>query len=150
MRLRTSLPATAVLAASLAIAASASASELVTLRVESRCIDPAKVVMAHPPPGKPERPPELRVQVTLPDGYDGERRFPVLYLLHGANSAYDYWLDYSDGELRAAVEDLPAIVVMPESSIYGTPVNHWNGGRRRPCFERYHLDELIQIGRAHV
>ena len=77
----------------------------------------------------------------LPTGYDGQRG-PVLYLLTGAG-AYDYWMDFSDGELQKAVKDLPAIVVMPESGIIGTYGNSWNHGTREPCWEHYTLDELI-------
>jgi S-formylglutathione hydrolase FrmB len=120
----------------------AASSTLVTVDVPSRCVDPAHVVMAEPPPGKPVRPPRLRANVLLPKGYDGERRFPVLYLLTGAG-AYDYWLDFSYGELTKAVKDLPAIVVMPESGLVGAQANSWNGGRREPCWEHYALDELI-------
>jgi S-formylglutathione hydrolase FrmB len=124
-------------------AVSADASELVTFSLPSRCIDPAKVVMADPPPGKPDRPPDLRVNVLLPEGYDGERRFPVLYLLHGLGGAYDSWLDDSDGELMNAVKDLSAIVVMPEAGVVASYANSFSGGTREPCWERYYLDELI-------
>src|SRR2546423_2887335 len=48
---------------------------LETLTVPSRCVDPEQVTMSDPPPGKPARPPALRVNVLLPEGYDGERRF---------------------------------------------------------------------------
>jgi len=123
-------------------AAPAASSTLVTMDVPSRCVDPAHVVMANPPPGKKARPPRLRANVLLPKGYDGKRRFPVLYLLTGAG-AYDYWLDYSYGELMKAVKDLPAIIVMPESGLVGAQANSWNGGRREPCWEHYALDELI-------
>src|ERR1043166_6711585 len=71
---------------------------LETLTVPSSCVDPEQVTMSDPPPGKPARPAALRVNVLLPEGYDGQRRFPILYLLHGLGGAYDYWLDDSDGE----------------------------------------------------
>jgi S-formylglutathione hydrolase FrmB len=99
--------------------------------------------MAEPPPGKPARPDALRVNVLLPDGYDGKRRYPVLYLLEGGG-AYDYWLDFSYGELRKAVDGLQAIVVMPEASVVALYADEWNdGSAREPCWEHYHLDELI-------
>ena len=115
---------------------------LVTLTIPSACVDPTAVVMADPPPGKPERPPALRVNVLLPQGYNGQREFPVLYLLEGGG-AYDYWLDFSYGELLSAVRDLPAIIVMPEASVVASYANSWNDGRRFPCWEHYYLDELI-------
>jgi S-formylglutathione hydrolase FrmB len=123
-------------------AATASASQLQTVTIPSSCVDPAKVVMADPPPGKAARPAALRVNVLLPDGYDGKRRFPVLYLLEGGG-AYDYWLDFSYGELARAVKGLPAVVVMPEASVVATYGNSWTHGARKPCWEHYYLDELI-------
>ncbi len=33
----------------------------------------------------------LRANVLLPDGYDGERSFPVLFLLHGLGDNYATW-----------------------------------------------------------
>ena len=116
---------------------------LETLTVPSSCVDPEQVTMSDPPPGKPARSPALRVNVLLPEGYDGERRFPVLYLLHGLGGAYDYWLDDSDGELMKVVEGLDAIVVMPEAGVIAGYANSWNGGTREPCWEHYYLDELI-------
>src|SRR5205807_5298888 len=103
------------------------------------------------PPGKPARAQRLRANVLLPKGYDGKRRFPVLYLLTGAG-AYDYWLDFSYGELLNAVRDLPAIVVMPESGLVGAQANSWNGGRREPCWEHYALADAIPAieGRLRV
>lgn len=127
----------------LAFCAPAAASTLQTLTVRSSCVDPQRVPMSDPPSGKPARPAALRVNVLLPDGYDGQRRFPVLYLLHGLGGAYDYWLDASHGELRKTVDALPAVVVMPEAGTAATYANSWNGGRRTPCWERYYLNELI-------
>jgi S-formylglutathione hydrolase FrmB len=124
---------------------SAAAQERLTWEVESRCIDQTKVVMADPPPGKPARPPALRVDVVLPEGYDGVRRFPVLYLLQGAAGAWDYWLDYSDGELAKAIRGLDAIVVIPEGGTLGAWSNYYNRGRRTPCWEHHVLDELVPL-----
>ena len=130
----------------LGVAASpASASRSVTWEVPSSCIDSEEVVTADPPPGQPARSATGRVNILLPDGYDGRKRFPVLYLLHGANSAYDYWLDWSNGELTRAVADLPAVIVMPDAGMYGSWNNLWNGGRREPCYESYVLDGLIPL-----
>ena len=135
----------------LAFCAPAAASTLQTLTVPSSCVDPQRVPMSDPPAGKPARPAALRVNVLLPDGYDGQRRFPVLYLLHGLGGAYDYWLDASHGELRKTVDALPR------------HRRHARGRNRRdlrqlleragdvaPCWERYYLDELIpEINRRY-
>jgi enterochelin esterase-like enzyme/endonuclease/exonuclease/phosphatase family metal-dependent hydrolase len=65
---------------------------------------------------------EYRYLVYLPDGYDSQdRRFPVLYLLHGAGGDESGWL--TDGGVRDIVDDLvrrgriqPLVVVMPGHS----------------------------------
>jgi S-formylglutathione hydrolase FrmB len=121
----------------------ASASSLKTIKVPSHCVDPRAVVMSEPPAGKAARPPALRVNVRLPDGYDRRERFPVLYLLHGLGGAYDYWAEASYGEFAEAVRDLRAIVVMPEGGTIAQYGNFWADGKRRPCWERYYLDELV-------
>ncbi len=62
---------------------------------------------------------EYAYAVYLPDGYDaGGRRYPVLYLLHGADADEDEWV--RDGGIRERVDALiaagaipPALVVMP-------------------------------------
>ncbi len=73
----------------LALPAPAFASRLETWTTQSRFVDPAKVEFN----GPADRPKALRVNVLLPDGYDGRRRFPVLFLLHGHGDAYDSWAD---------------------------------------------------------
>ena len=85
------------------------------------------------------------MNVLLPDGYDGQRRFPVLYLLHGHGDAYDHWANAQRGDVAAIAAGLGAIVVMPEGA-RGWYANWWNEGRRGdPGWERYHLDELIPL-----
>lgn len=64
---------------------------------------------------------EMRYTVYLPDGYDsgsGQRRYPVLYLLHGHGGDEHDWL--RQGALQATADRLigcgavpPLIVVMP-------------------------------------
>jgi hypothetical protein len=58
--------------------------------------------------GVADRPAALRVNVLLPDGYDGKRHFPVLYLLHGHGDAYDYWVNPQKGDLLDIVKGSPA------------------------------------------
>ena len=87
----------------------------------------------------------LRVNVVLPDGYDGEKRFPVLYLLHGFGDNYEDWADPGKGNVLEVAKDFPGIIVMPEAD-RGVYANWWNGGERRsPAWERYHLDQLIPL-----
>ena len=87
--------------------------------------------------------PPLPVNVLLPEGYNGSNRFPVLYLLHGLGGNYKSWLDGSSGKFEKVVEDLPAIVVMPEAGIHPFYANSWNHGFRSPCWEDYFLRQLI-------
>lgn len=140
-RLALSLVAGCVLAA----APAAHASRLVTWTTTSRYVDPAKVRFNGPPPGVAAGPPALRVNVLLPDGYDGRRRFPVLYLLHGHGDTYAHWASPARGNVAAIARGLGAIIVMPEGG-RGWYANWWNEGRRGdPAWERYHLDELIPL-----
>jgi S-formylglutathione hydrolase FrmB len=126
-------------------AGSAAAAELQTWETPSRYVDPAREAFNSPPPGAPARPNALRVNVLLPDGYDGRRRFPVLYLLHGHGDAYDYWANAQRGDVANIAAGLGAIVVMPEGA-RGWYANWWKGGARGdPAWERYHLDELIPL-----
>jgi S-formylglutathione hydrolase FrmB len=84
------------------------------------------------------------VRVLLPDGYDSHpnRRYPVLYLLHGAVDDYRSWTDKGDAEAITAKSGL--IVVMPDSGPTLGYVNWFNRGSfGPPAWETYHVDELI-------
>lgn len=62
--------------------------------------------------------PVRRVLVYLPPSYRREpaRRYPVLYLLHGATSVPDEWLDstYQGLDLRLALDSLVTAAAIPE------------------------------------
>jgi S-formylglutathione hydrolase FrmB len=97
-----------------------------------------------PPPGAPLREPGLRVNVYLPDGYDGGR-FPVLYLLHNLDGTFESWANPNHGDVLKVASGFPGIIVMPEGA-RDWYANWWNGGARgNPGWERYHLDELIPL-----
>ena len=85
-----------------------------------------------PPPGAPQRGPGLRVNVYLPDGYDGERRFPVLYLLHDLDGTFESWAAPSHGDLMRVAQGFPGIIVMPEGAPTGMPT----GGTAAPAAPR--------------
>ena len=56
-----------------------------------------------------------RVDVLLPPGYcSGGRRYPVLYLLHGAGDTYGSWLARTDLLSYERARAFPVIVVMPD------------------------------------
>jgi diacylglycerol O-acyltransferase / trehalose O-mycolyltransferase len=114
---------------------------------ESRFVDPsaAPTGLYNRPPGVPERPNALRVNVYLPPGFDRDRRWPVLFLLHGQGDAYDSWAHPEQGDLLETARGFPGIVVMPEGD-RGFYANWWNGGTfGDPAWERHHLDELIPL-----
>ncbi len=72
--------------------------------------------------------------IYLPPGYGSEdRRYPVLYMLHGNSGSYEEWPAYgfvnaADG-LITAREILPLIIVFPQGD-YSYYVNHADNGPR--------------------
>jgi diacylglycerol O-acyltransferase / trehalose O-mycolyltransferase len=91
-----------------------------------------------------------RVRILLPVGYrrDPRRRYPVLYLLHGADSDYRSWTRYGDTEAIAA--HAPMIVVMPDGGTMGWYTDWYERERPvRPEWETYHVGELVPWVDAH-
>ena len=127
-----------VLVLVLALAGPAQAAKLVTVDTPSKHVNPAVVKW-----NGEDHPRKLRANVLLPDGYDGKRRFPVLFLLHGVGDAYDTWARPARGDIQETAKGFPGIIVMPEGD-RGFYTNWWNDGRRAdPGWERYDLEELI-------
>ncbi len=125
----------------------ARASRLITWVTPSRYVDVGKAQFNSPPAGEPVQSPALRVNILLPDGYNGHRRFPVLFLLHGHGDSYRSWMAPNNGDLTAIAPHLPAIVVMPEAA-EGWYTNWWDGGKRGSDgtgWESYYLDELLPL-----
>jgi S-formylglutathione hydrolase FrmB len=81
------------------------------------------------------------VRVLLPKGYrQSRRRYPVLYLLHGANGNYASWT----GSVLRMTKRLPLIVVTPDGGINGFYSDWYNDGQGGPpMWETYHTGELI-------
>ena len=130
----------------LALPASAAANELVTFDVPSRHVDVAAQPVGPPPPGQPERPNNLGVNVLLPDGYSesGRKRYPLLFLLHGAAQAYDHWAAPEFGNIAERTKDFPGIIVMPQGGVIGFYSDWFNDGERGgPGWESYYLRELL-------
>ncbi len=91
---------------------------------------------------------QAKVRLLLPAGFDAEpaRRWPVLYLLHGANDpdTYQSWTRSTDVEALTA--NLDVLVVMPEAGKDGYYSNWWNEGRGGPpAWENFHLVELLEL-----
>jgi S-formylglutathione hydrolase FrmB len=87
-----------------------------------------------------------KARVLLPDGYraSGGRRYPVLYLLHGAGGDETDWTE--SGAAARATAGKPLIVVMPDGGEAGWYTNWSNGGNGgRPAWERYHVRELMPL-----
>jgi S-formylglutathione hydrolase FrmB len=84
-----------------------------------------------------------RVRILLPADYArSKRRYPVLYLLHGAADDYRSWTDKGDAERLTT--GLRLIVVMPDTGPTGGYTDWYNGGAGGPPeWETYHIDELL-------
>lgn len=85
---------------------------------------------------------EPTVKVLLPAGYDSDpdATFPVLWLLHGANSGSDSWFR----SIIALMEGFPGIIVMPDGGTFGMYMDWWNGGARGgPAWATYHTTHLM-------
>jgi S-formylglutathione hydrolase FrmB len=83
----------------------------------------------------------VKTRVLLPASYvdpaAAERRYPVLYLLHGAGGNETDWSRNSQVEEHTAALDL--IVVMPDGGRGGF-YSDWRNG---PAWESFHIGELI-------
>jgi S-formylglutathione hydrolase FrmB len=123
----------------LALPSAAGAARIHTISAPSRYVDTRTATF---PSGQP-RPDKLQANVMLPSRYRRGRRYPVLYLLHGAGDNFSSWADPTRGYVADTLRGLNAIVVMPEGGL-SFYTNWWNDGRRGdPAWERYHLNELI-------
>jgi S-formylglutathione hydrolase FrmB len=94
------------------------------------------------------RSPELaaptHVRVLLPAGYRShpKRRYPVLYLLHGASGDQTDWT--TKGQAEPLTATLPLIVVMPDGGKGGFYTDWFNNGAGgRPRWETWHVRHLI-------
>lgn len=91
---------------------------------------------------------EARVRLLLPVGFEADpnRRWPVLYLLHGADDpdTYKCWTRSTD--VAALTAGLPLLVVMPDGGTRGYYSDWFNEGRGGPpAWETFHLVELLQV-----
>jgi S-formylglutathione hydrolase FrmB len=90
----------------------------------------------------------VRVRVLLPAGFEADphRRWPVLYLLHGANDPDTYRCWTRSTDVAALTAGLPLLVVMPEAGMQGYYSNWFNQGRGGPpAWETFHLVELRTV-----
>jgi S-formylglutathione hydrolase FrmB len=92
--------------------------------------------------------------VLLPKGYDpsGDTRYPVLYLLHGADGHYSDWITMGNAQKlidqeTAADHLAPFITVMPDGGLWGM-YSDWYGedagdASPPPAYTTYDIHELI-------
>lgn len=100
--------------------------------------------------------------VLLPKDYDpsGAKRYPVLYLLHGALDNYGQW--YREGGVIGLIDDVteskhlpPFITVMPDAGSWGF-YSDWYGSdldghtpNPPPAWTQHHVGELVPWIDAH-
>lgn len=95
-------------------------------------------------------PTERRIIVYLPaDYYQSNRRYPVLYLLHGARGYETSWI--RKGEVYQTADSLwasgkaqPCIIVMPNVNQYNDDADY-EGGRFKDAFESiFEMDGVVE------
>lgn len=84
------------------------------------------------------------VSVLLPVGYSAEpaRRYPVLYLFHGATGKGTDWI--SHGHVKKVLRDAPVITVMPDITLDRAQsgwCTNWSDGSQR--WETFHIEQLL-------
>jgi S-formylglutathione hydrolase FrmB len=129
----------AAIAVCLALAAPAAAVEPTLLDTQQLSPRLQELTLRTPDLAEP-----TKVRVLLPDGYAShrKRRYPVLYLLHGAAGSQASWTVQGDAEALTA--RLPLIVVMPDGGIGGFYSDWFNDGSGGlPRWESWHIDGLL-------
>lgn len=89
------------------------------------------------------------VRLFLPAGFatETDRKWPVLYLLHGAGGGDDSYLAWAySTDVQTLVAPTNLLVVMPQGDGFGWYSDWWNGGNGGPpMWETFHLTELMAI-----
>lgn len=90
---------------------------------------------------------EVPLRVLLPTDYDPKAatRYPVLYMMHGCcNGQRGYTTYTTNHPVVAITENLPIILVMPESGSGGLYSDWFNNGLGgTPRWESHHIQELL-------
>lgn len=91
---------------------------------------------------------DVPVNVLLPADYRTapHRRYPVLYMLHGAGDTYAAWVDNTD--IEEAVRPFDLIVVMPDAG-HGPDAGWYSDWRDGPAWESFHIGELVPFIDQH-
>ena len=84
----------------------------------------------------------------VPQTIDGPKKYPVLYLLHGAGDDYTAWNSRAGGKISALVKRFGLIVVTPDGDPYGwfadSPYDRANQ------IETFFMEELIPHVEKHL
>lgn len=95
-------------------------------------------------------PSSRRLLVYLPVGYDQtDRRYPVLYLIHGARGNEESWI--KDGDLLPTIDSLtaagecePCIVVLPNMNQYDDDADFGQSRFKRPIESFFEIDGTVE------
>ncbi len=92
----------------------------------------------------------VKTRVLVPAGYTKtKRRYPVLYLLHGASGNSSDWT--TQGQAEQITAGKPLIVVMPDGGILDQYANWYaSGDNGLRHWETFHISQLIPWVDAHL
>jgi S-formylglutathione hydrolase FrmB len=88
----------------------------------------------------------IKAVVITPDSYNKEKKYPVVYLLHGAGDNYSGWIKKAPG-VEAIADQYQQIIVCPDGNVtswyFDSPVNKaWK-------YETYVTKELVPFIDEH-
>ena len=110
--------------------------------------DPPRCRQVVVPVPKRLKVPDSTIRVLLPDGYaTSHKRYPVLYLLHGAGDTFATWTNNTDAQEFSA--QFPLIIVMPDSGhdLNAGFYSDWVDGSRQ--WETFHTRVLRKYVDRH-
>ncbi len=99
-------------------------------------------------------PSERRMEVYLPEGYfDNDRRYPVVYLIHGAKGTELAWIN--NGEIIPVVDSLQSagiaekfILVMPNMNQYNDDKDFAGSRAKKPVESLFDIDGTVETAFA--
>ena len=88
----------------------------------------------------------IKAVVITPDSYNKDKKYPVVYLLHGAGDNYSGWIKKAPG-VEATADQYQQIIVCPDGNVtswyFDSPVNKaWK-------YETYVTKELVPFIDEH-
>lgn len=87
---------------------------------------------------------EMTYSVLLPDGFDGNKTYPVLYMLHGAYGNNNDWLQQGMVAAHIASAGRDMVIVFPNATIDGFDTFYVNNYQNKGVqYEDYFFNELL-------